>query len=58
MVRWSDKSKGKQKGQIQDVDIYVDLKLVGTNHVLKNISSKKLMPLEVRTYLYQNKSLN
>jgi len=46
VVRWSDKSKGKQKGQIQDVDIYVDLKVVGTNHVLKNISSKKLMPLE------------
>lgn len=47
VVRWVNRSKGNQKGQIVDVTVYADVRIVGTNHVLKNINAAELLPLRV-----------
>ena len=47
VVRWVSQSKGNQKGHIKDVTVYVDIKIVGTNHVLEHIDARELFPMMV-----------
>lgn len=47
IVRWSNKSKGIQKATVKNVQVYVDLQIVGTNQIVKNINAENLLPLSV-----------
>ncbi|XP_066927802.1 (E3-independent) E2 ubiquitin-conjugating enzyme UBE2O-like isoform X2 [Clytia hemisphaerica] len=45
IVRWSNKSNGIQKATVKNVQVYVDLQIVGTNQIVKNINAENLLPL-------------
>ena len=43
-----------QKGHIKDVNVYVDFRIAGTSHIIKNMRANKLTPLTVCA----NKTMN
>jgi hypothetical protein len=52
IIRWVDKDKPNQKAHIKAVSVFVDLLVVGTNQIIKNIDAKKLLPLIVSLYCF------
>ncbi|XP_012556778.2 (E3-independent) E2 ubiquitin-conjugating enzyme isoform X1 [Hydra vulgaris] len=45
-VRWVLKARGSQKGLVKSVDVKVDVVIVGTNYILKDIPVALLPPLD------------
>ena len=47
IVRWADEGNGPMKGYIDSVKVKVNVKVMGTRCILKNILSSNLKPLQV-----------